>query len=75
MTEAGFSPMGAVNMFEHMAAASPGKRNFFENLLATHPETQERIANAKGQVGQYSADIQSRDLGEAHYAQLKARLP
>jgi predicted Zn-dependent protease len=75
MAQAGFNPKGAVDMFEHMAAASPGKRNFFENLLATHPETQERISNANAQVGQYGADIQSRDMGEAHYSQMKSRLP
>ncbi len=75
MTLAGFNPKGATNMFEHMAAASPGKRNFFENLLATHPETQERISNANAKVRQYSADIRSRDLGKAHYTQMKARLP
>lgn len=75
MTLAGFNPKGATNMFEHMAAASPGKRNFFENLLATHPDTQERIASANAQVRQYSADVQSRGMGKAHYTQMKARLP
>jgi predicted Zn-dependent protease len=74
MTAAGFNPRGAVNMFEHLAEASPGKRNFFENMFASHPETQERISNVKAQMADMSAQALSRDLGESRYRQMKKRL-
>jgi predicted Zn-dependent protease len=74
MTLAGFNPKGATNMFERMASVSEGKRNFFESLLSSHPETQERIENADEQVSAYPADILNRDVGRQKYERMKARL-
>jgi predicted Zn-dependent protease len=75
MTLAGFNPQGTSSMFERLASVSPGQRNFFENMFATHPETNERISNAKAQMRQYSDEILSRDIGESRYKQMKTRLP
>lgn len=75
MALAGYNPQGAVDMFEKLSAASPGKRNFFENMLASHPETQERISNAKSQITEFAPEITSRSLGEDKYRQMKSRLP
>jgi len=74
MAEAGYNPKGAVDMFERLASVSAGQRNFFENMFATHPETQERIDNAHKQLAEYTKDILARDLGKAKYASMKAKL-
>jgi predicted Zn-dependent protease len=75
MALAGYNPKGAVNMFEKLAAASPGQQNFFEGMMASHPETQERISNAKSQIAEFAPEITSRDFGEGRYRQMKSRLP
>ncbi|UCD64410.1 MAG: M48 family metalloprotease, partial [Candidatus Zixiibacteriota bacterium] len=51
MTKAGYNPMGALGMFEKLAAlGGGGEYSVFEKLAASHPATQERIANAKTQI-------------------------
>lgn len=74
MANAGYNPYGAIDMFELLASASEGQRNFFENMFATHPETQERIDNARADIATFPADVRSRDLGKARYGTMKARL-
>lgn len=74
MVLAGYNPKGAIDMFEKLASASEGERNFFENMMATHPETQERIQNARSQLTEYAQDILGRDPGTAKYAALKSQL-
>lgn len=74
MSLAGYNPKGVIDMFEKLASVSEGKRNFFENMMATHPETQERIQNAKSQLAEFSQDVLTRDTGAARYKELKSRL-
>jgi len=74
MTNAGYNPTGAINMFERLASVSEGQRNFFENMFATHPETQERIDNARAEIAQFPADVKTRDLGKGRYDLMKGRL-
>jgi len=51
MVKAGYDPHGALEMFKRLAElGGTGYSNVFEGLLASHPETQERIANAKAQI-------------------------
>ena len=51
LVKSGYNPIGAVTMYEKLAAMG-GKSgtNVFEQLASSHPDTQERIANAKSQI-------------------------
>jgi len=76
MELAGFNPVGAVELFQKLKEASGNyESNFFENMFATHPETDERISNVKEQLATYSADVSQRDKGTAKYANMKKLLP
>jgi len=75
MVRAGHNPNGAVNMFQRLAANSEGESNFFENMFASHPQTQERIENAQKMIASMSSDITSRSLNGNKYQSLKSRLP
>lgn len=50
LIKAGYNPNGAVSMYEKLAALGGGDRSVFEQLASTHPDTQERITNAKIQI-------------------------
>lgn len=51
MDKAGYDPRGALGMFDKLAAlGGRGGANVFEQLVSSHPDTQERIANAKSQI-------------------------
>jgi predicted Zn-dependent protease len=75
MVKAGYDPDGAVTMFEKLAALGEGgSSNVFESLARSHPETQERITNARAQIAGMnlsSSLLQNRQ----HYTQMKSRLP
>jgi predicted Zn-dependent protease len=73
MTRAGYDPGASVTMFEKLAAMSDGTSNFFEGLTRSHPETVERIANAKAQIASMSLSS-NLTLNAGRYATMKARL-
>ncbi len=75
MKQAGYNPNGTIDMFERLAANSEGERNFFEDMFATHPETQERIQNARDMIVGMDAAVTNRPIHAEKYQQLKQRLP
>ncbi len=78
MEKAGYNPEGAIGLFSQLREAHGGaseSRSFFENLFASHPETQERINNVEEQLGQYSQEVLSRDKNRNKYQQMKSLLP
>lgn len=76
MRNAGYNPNGAVNMFQTLAQlGSNSDRNVFEAMAASHPETQERIENARQLIQQWSPLSNDLIVGEDRYQQMKARLP
>ncbi len=76
MVKAGYDPHGAVMMYEKLAAlGGAGYSNVFEKLAATHPETQERIANAKAQIAEMEPLPSNLTLGKERYQQMLTRLP
>jgi predicted Zn-dependent protease len=78
MEKAGYNPEGAVGLFNEMQEAHGGDsdgRNFFENIFASHPETQERINNVEAQISQYSQEVLNRDKDRDRYQQMKTLLP
>ncbi len=73
MTQTGYDPRGAISMFEKLAQMSDGSPNFFESLTMSHPDTQERIANAKEEIS--SMNLSSNlVLNSDKYRQMKTRL-
>lgn len=77
MERAGFNPIGAKELFTNMQAASggAGERSFFENMFASHPETNVRIENVTAQAAAYSQQVLNRDKGRTRYQQMKQLLP
>lgn len=74
MMKAGYDPHAMVTMFEKLAAHG-GESNSFEKLLASHPETQERIAYTQAKLNKMSPFPQGLTLAPEHYLQMRARLP
>lgn len=75
MVESGYNPQGMVDMFHTLAriGGSRGSANSFEQLVSTHPDTQERIRNAEAQIKSMSLGSGLR-VGKDRYSQMKARL-
>ena len=74
MSEVGYNPEGAVQMFEVLAAAGERDPNVFEKLVASHPETQERINLARQQITQMAPLPENLTFSKDRYQTMKARL-
>ena len=76
MIKAGYDPAGAVDMFETLGRLG-GERsgNVFEKLVSSHPETKERIANAKSQISNQQPLPKHLSLGKEKYQLMLKRLP
>lgn len=73
---AGYHPEGFLGMFETLARlGGSGSPNVYEKLSRSHPESQERIANAEAQIAQMGTLPANLDRGEARYKRMLARLP
>jgi len=76
MVAAGYDPAGALGMFETLSSlGGKGYSNVFEGLFASHPETQERIRNARAQISEMRPLPGGLTDGRARYQRMLARLP
>lgn len=76
MVQAGYDPNGAVEMFETLGRlGGEGKSNVFEKLVSSHPETQERIANAHAQIEAAKPLPPNLHDGRDRYQKMLKRLP
>jgi predicted Zn-dependent protease len=76
MPKAGYDPNASMTMFGKLAAlGGSGAPNVFEKLTASHPETQERITNAKAEIAGMGTLPANLTLGAKRYQDLKKRLP
>jgi predicted Zn-dependent protease len=76
MEKAGYDPNAAITMFDKLAqAGGSGSGNVFEKLTASHPETQERITNAKAEIAGMGTLPKNLLLSATKYQTLKKRLP
>ena len=74
MTRAGYNPEGTVSMFEKLASMSDGSPAFFEKLAMSHPETIERIANAKTRIAGMQPLSPGLTFNTSRYNSMKAKL-
>ena len=73
MQQAGYDPRGALGMFDKLAALGrSGAPNVFEQLASSHPDTEERITNAKAQIAKMG-QVGGR-TNESRYTTMLARL-
>ena len=76
MVKAGYDPKGAIAMFETLARlGGSSSGGGFEKLASSHPETQERIANAKAQISSMSPLPAGLASGQTRYQTMLKRLP
>lgn len=76
MVKAGYDPQGAIGMFEQLAKlGDAGSSNIFEKLARSHPETQERIQNARDEIKQMQPLPSGLVLNQDRYQQMVKRLP
>ncbi|UCD16869.1 MAG: M48 family metalloprotease [Candidatus Zixiibacteriota bacterium] len=75
MMAAGYHPDAAITMFEKLASMSDGSPGFFERLSMSHPQTQERIANAKALIASLKPLPPGLELKTTRYQLMKSRLP
>ncbi|MBU8934085.1 MAG: M48 family metalloprotease [candidate division Zixibacteria bacterium] len=76
MVKAGYDPQGALGMFDRLAAlGGAGHGGVFEGLMSSHPDTQERIANARTQIAEMQPLRSGLTDGRTRYQQMLKRLP
>jgi beta-barrel assembly-enhancing protease len=76
MPKAGYDPNASITMFGKLAAlGGSGAPNVFEKLTASHPDTQERITNAKAEITGMGTLPAGLTLATKRYQDLKKRLP
>jgi predicted Zn-dependent protease len=76
MIRAGYDPNGMVTMFNKLAAlGGSGSADVFEKMLASHPDTQDRIAYAKTRISSMQPMPSHLTLETAKYQQMRSRLP
>lgn len=75
MVMAGYNPQGAVDMFQTLARLG-GERSgsVYEKLASSHPETQERIANAREQIASMQPLSEGLELNRERYDDMVSRL-
>ena len=77
MSEAGYDPVGAINLQKTFVALSAGRRSdFFSELFASHPPSQSRVnANKKTARSLPPAGQRGRDRYQQELAKLRKRQP
>ncbi|MBI5267329.1 MAG: M48 family metalloprotease [candidate division Zixibacteria bacterium] len=75
MVKAGYDPNGAIGMFEKLAALGSGSSSIFEQLSSSHPETSERIENARKEISEINPRPKNLTLGRDRYQKMVKRLP
>ena len=73
MVRAGYDPRGMEEMFHVLAQAGSESGSSFERLLSSHPETQERIANARARIGAMKPES-NLETGRERYQSMLSRL-
>jgi len=75
MVQAGHDPNAMISMFGILAEKGGQASGSFEKLVSSHPETQERINNAKAQIAGMEPLPANLSLKTEKFRQMLARLP
>jgi predicted Zn-dependent protease len=73
MYDAGYDPTGMVTMFQELLAAQKSQPSALSKFFASHPLTEERIANARAQIATLPPK-QNLILQDSRFDDFKARL-
>jgi len=75
MTKAGHHPQGMIQLFGKFKEMEKGKKNtFLDQLLASHPPTDERIAKIEQHIQSFNIASKQLVYGEEEYQNIKSRL-
>jgi len=76
LVRAGYDPGGMVGMLEKLASlGGRSSSSVFEKLASSHPETKERIQNARTQIARMNVDRSKLIVRQEYYQRMRARLP
>ena len=76
MKKAGYNPRGAETMFQKlMTAGDSGSASVFEKLASSHPDSRERIDNARAQISSMGSLPSNLVTGQDRYQTMLKRLP
>ena len=74
MLKAGYNPLAMETMFAKLAASGT-ETNAFEKLISSHPDSQERIRNARNHLARLQPLSPGLRVGRDRYHRMLARLP
>jgi len=75
MTKAGYHPQGMIQLFEKFKEMEKGRKTtFLDQLLASHPPPDERIAKVKEHISSFNLTKRQLIFGEEAYRNIKSRL-
>ena len=67
---------GMIQLFEKFKEMEKGRKNtFLDQLLASHPPTDDRIAKVKEHIRSFNLAGKKLAFGEEEYQNIKSRLP
>jgi predicted Zn-dependent protease len=76
MKMAGYNPNAEITMFDKLAAAGGSQQsNIFEQLASSHPQTIERINNAKSEIASMGQLPSTLIFGEKTFKEMRNKLP
>ena len=74
MVRAGYDPHAMETVFTKLAASGT-ESNAFEKLISSHPDSQERIRNARSHLARLQPLPTGLDVGRERYQRMLSRLP
>jgi predicted Zn-dependent protease len=74
MQKAGYNPEGMVELLGKLLEMSQHEPGFFEEIMATHPPTSNRIQRVKSQIQGSDPSVKNLPFNEQQYQKIKNRL-
>jgi len=74
MQKAGYNPEGMEQLLGKLMEMSQHEPGFFEEIMATHPPTKDRIQRVKNQIQGFGPSVQNLPFNEEQYQKIKDRL-
>jgi predicted Zn-dependent protease len=74
MQKAGYNPEGMAQLLGKLMEMSQHEPGFFEEIMATHPPTKDRIQRVKGQIQGFDPSARNLPFNQEQYQKIKDRL-